>query len=104
MSEVMQVSILGSSVTLLVAIGGWIFAYLMQREAKRFARQERKIKKLEEEVRARIALEKAACAWLAELTSRTADAVKLDLRRKTQERSGMRPKMSESDLTNVAAL
>lgn len=99
MSETVLIAVAGNVVTLLVAFGGWIAAYLMQREAKGRKRLEDKVAKLEAEVRARIALEKAACDWLAELTDRSLDAVKRELRSRAQDRSGLRPKMSDSDLT-----
>lgn len=102
MNETMLTALLGYLTTLLVAAGGWMFAYLMQRDAKRRARLERKLSRLEDEVRARIALEKAACEWLGELSTKTPHAAKLELRKRAQERSGLRPKMAESDLTTVA--
>ena len=95
----MQVALIANGITLVVAIGGWTFAYLMQREKKLIASQKRKMEKFQVEVRARIALEKAACEWLSELTHRTNDAVKRELRNRAQERSGIRPKMSDSDFT-----
>lgn len=99
MSETLLIAAAGYLVTLLVAVGGWVFGYRMQSEARRLARLEKKVNHLETEVRARIALEKAACDWLAELTSRTPEAVKRDLRNRAQERTGLRPRMSDSDLT-----
>ena len=99
MPETVLIALAGNVVTLLVAIGGWLVAYLMQREAKGRKRLEDRVVRLEAEVRARIALEKAACDWLAESTARTPDAIKRDLRSRAQERSGLRPKMSDSDLT-----
>lgn len=95
----MLTTLLGHLTTLLVAAGGWVFAYLMQRGAKRRASLERKLTRLEDEVRARIALEKAACEWLSEKTQKTPLAVKLELRKRAQERSGLRPKLAESDLS-----
>ena len=100
MNETLWIAAAGYVVTLLIAFGGWAFGYRMQREARRMARLEMKVNKLELEVRARIALEKAACDWLSELTNRTSLAVKLDLRSRGQERSGLRPKMSDTDLTS----
>ncbi len=98
MSETLLIAAAGYVVTLLVAVGGWVFGYRMQSEARRLSRLEKKVNQLESEARARIALEKAACEWLAELTKRSPEAVKRDLRSRGQERSGLRPKMSDSDL------
>ncbi|MCC7279355.1 MAG: hypothetical protein IT487_13715 [Chromatiaceae bacterium] len=99
MTETMLTTLLGHLTTLLVATGGWVFAYLMQRDAKLRARLEGKLTRLEDEVRARIALEKAACVWLSELTEKTHHAAKLELRKRAQDRSGLRPKLAESDLS-----
>ena len=99
MSETLLMASVGYVVTLIVAIGGWVLGYRMQSEAKRLARLQRKISQLESEVYARIALEKSACEWLAELTGRTPEAIKRELRFRSQERSGLRPKMSVSDIS-----
>ena len=99
MSETLLVAAAGYLVTLLVAIGGWVFGYRMHSEARRLARLEKKVNRLQLEVRARIALEKSACNWVSELTGRTPEAVKRDLRSRGRELSGLRPKMSDGDLT-----
>lgn len=99
MSEAVLVALVGYGVTLLVAFGGWIFGYRIHRQAQRLGWLEGRIVKLESEVRARIALEKASCHWLAELTGRTPESVKRELRNRSQERSGLRPKLSNSDLS-----
>jgi hypothetical protein len=98
MTETALIALLGYLVTLLVAIGGWVFAYHIHRDAKRLDQLERKTTRLKEEVRARIALEKTACHWLGDLTARTPRSVQLELRTRNQERSGLRPKLSENDL------
>ena len=71
----------------------------MQRDAKRSASLERKLTRHEDEVRARIALEKTACEWLSELTEKPPHATKLERRKRLQERSGLRPKLADSDLS-----
>lgn len=101
MSETLWIAAVGYVVTLLLAFGGWVFAYRMQSEVRRLARLEKKVNQLELEVRARIAQEKAACDWLSELTNRPSLAVKLDLRKRGQERSGLRPRMSDTDLASL---
>lgn len=100
MSETLLIAAAGYVVTLLVAIGGWVFGYWIQSEARRLAQLEKKVNQLELEVRARIALEKSACGWLSELTGRTPEAVKRDLRSRGQALSGLRPKMSDGHLTS----
>lgn len=98
MNENLLLALLGQIVTLFIAIGGWVFAYRMHNNSKRIQVLEKKIVKLENEVRSRIALEKSACDWLAEVCDRSSDAIKRELRTRTQKQSGLRPKMSPSDL------
>lgn len=93
-----MVAVITSTTTMVVALGGWAFAYLMQRNANRLSNLARRVDRLSEEVRARIALEKAACDWLGEATGRSPDSIKRELRTRTQDRTGLRPKMSDSDL------
>lgn len=101
MTETVLVALIANVMTLLVAIGGWVLTYKLQCDARRQARLERQVEKLGQEVRARIALEKAACEWLGEVTQRTAESAKRELRRRAQERSGLRPKLSDSDLNGL---
>ena len=98
MSNDVTIAIIGSATTMVVALGGWAFAYLMQRNPNKLSSQARRIDRLSDEVRARIALEKAACDWLGEATGRSADSIKLELRTQTQDRTGLRPRMSSSDV------
>ena len=90
--------LIGHAVTLVIAVGGWIFAYILHRDAKSQARISARVERLEAEVRARIFLEEDACDWLAELTFRQNQSVKLELRKRSESRSGLRPKMSRTDL------
>jgi hypothetical protein len=98
MSETLIIATTGYVVTLLVAIGGWVFGYRIQNQSRRLARLEKRANQLKSEVRARIALENAACEWLAGLTNRTSNSVKLELRDLTEKTSGLRPEMSNSAL------
>lgn len=63
------------------------------------ARNVKNIQQLQDEVRARIALKKTVAEWIAEFTARTAESVKRGSRSRAQERSGLRPKMSDSEFT-----
>ena len=90
--------LIGNAVTLLIAAGGWFFAYFLHRDAKSQARIKARVERLEAEINARIFLEEDACDWLAELTSRPNQSVKLELRKRSEIRSGSRPKMSRADL------
>jgi len=98
MSEAAQIAILGSVVSIFIASGGWFLTLLLNRRKELQARQAKRIARLELEVRARIALEKAACEWLSELTGRPLNSSKLELRERTQKRSGLRPKLANADL------
>ena len=98
MSETLLISLVGYLVTLLVAVGGWVLSYRISSQARRMAKLDSKVNRLTTEVRARIALEKASCDWLSECTGRTADAIKRDLRSRAQAISGLRPKLSDSDI------
>lgn len=98
MSGDVTVAIIGSTTTMVVALGGWAFAFMMQKRSSKLAQLERRIDRFSEEVRARIAMERTACEWLAEATDRTPDSIKRELRTRTKDRTGFRPRMSDSDL------
>jgi len=97
-SEVL-VTLVGGITTLSVAATGWVFAYRLQCSAARFQRLQKRIARLETEVRARIGHEMTACDWLGQLLDKTAVSVKRDLRARTHARIGTRPRMAESDLS-----
>jgi len=99
MTESLLTTLISNGVTLLVASGGWVFAYSMQRDARRSARQVARIDRLETELLARIALEKETCHWVASALERTPDAIKKELRQLSHERTGLRPSMSASDIS-----
>lgn len=97
MNEGIYIALIGNAVTLLVAIGGWVFSYFVYRDAKRMEALERKTDKYANEIKARIALEGVACDWISELNSESAQSVKMKLRDKAESAVGMRPTMSGSD-------
>lgn len=76
MEKEVLVAIVGSVTTVAVAIGGWVFGWLMQRDARTRERQRNQIDHLKDEVRARIEVENTASQWLAELTHKTPRASK----------------------------
>lgn len=82
------------------AVLGGLFPWLTQRDEKARDRAAKRIERLEKEVRARIALEKAAVEWIVELRDKGEEGtgVKRELRSRAQEKTGLRPKMAESDL------
>lgn len=95
------VALISSAATLLAALGGWLFAYRLNNQSKQLARREKRIAKLEQEVRARIALEKTACVWLGELGSKTPRAIQLEPRNRTQARTGLRPRFTPDDVAAI---
>ena len=98
MDKDVLVAIVGSATAVAVAIGGWVFGWMMQRDAKKHERQRSRIARLSDEVRARIEVEKVACEWLAGLEGKSPQSVMLEARKRAEERSGLRPQMSPSDL------
>lgn len=81
------------------AVGG-LFPWLSQRDQKARERAAKRIERLENEVRARIALEKAAVEWIVDLRGKDeqGEGVKRELRQRVQDKTGLRPKMYESQL------
>jgi len=91
--------IAGSAAIAGAAVGG-LFPWLSQRDQKARERATKRIERLEKEVRARIALEKAAVEWIVELRGQGEQGagVQRELRQRAQDKTGLRPKMSDSDL------
>ena len=88
----------GNVVTLLVAIGGWLFAYKLNKQSKRIVRLEKNNLRMRLEVRARMAVETAACEMLSELRGTTPLAIQRELRDKTHTQTGLRPKLTPRDV------
>jgi len=88
------VALIGSVTTVLVASGGWWFAWMLHRDSKARERQEKRIEKFQEEVIARIVHEQKANEWLAQLTNGTARGVMLELRKMVEDEIGRRPQMT----------
>jgi hypothetical protein len=98
-SNLLAAIVAGGAAIAGAAIGG-LFPWLSQRDQKARERDAKRIKRLENEVRARIALEKAAIDWIVELRGMEEQGagVQRTLRRRAQEKTGLRPKMSDSQL------
>ncbi|MEZ5954032.1 MAG: hypothetical protein R3C13_06950 [Hyphomonas sp.] len=99
------VAIVGAITTFLVAVGGWVFAWILNRDTKRRTELERenerlkaKTRSLSDEVRARMDMEDTAVEWIAELEGLTQRQAKLQLRDKAEGIAGRRPRMSPSTL------
>lgn len=100
MEKEVVASIIAGSAGVAGAIVGGLFSWLLQRDTKAREGDRKRIEKLRKEVRARIALEKAAVKWIAELKNIEGEGVgvKRELRDRTQQQSGLRPILSESHL------
>lgn len=97
-SEAVSVALITSAVTVIIAVGGWTLTYFLQANGKKLRRLEDKVGKLHREVQARIEQENEACMWLGQLTGRTAESIKRELRNRCEERTNLRPTMSPSEL------
>jgi hypothetical protein len=97
--NILAATIAGVSAIAGAAVGG-VFPWLSQRDQKARERAAQRIERLENEVRARIALEKAAIEWIVELRGKDEQGagVQRELRQRAQDKTGLRPKMSESQL------
>jgi hypothetical protein len=98
--SILSALIVGGAAIVGALIGG-LFPWLTQRDQARLARAEKRVARLEEEVRARMDGEEAAVAWIAELRGRgeIGDGLKRQLRDRGQQIANRRPKMSPSDLS-----
>jgi hypothetical protein len=99
MSNEVLVAIVSGMTTLSIAVAGWVFAYNLQYSSARFQRLQKRVSRLETEVRARIGHERTACDWIGQLLDKSPESVKRDLRARTHARTGTRPRMAESDLS-----
>jgi hypothetical protein len=98
MSEDLILGLVSNLVTMVIASGGWWLAYRLQRNNRYVERLEKRIHRLEQEVLARIALERHVCAQIAEQEKSTERSVQLRLREELQQKTGMRPKLSLGDV------
>lgn len=98
MSDQLILGLFSSVVTLGVAGGGWWFAYKISKDEKRVRSLEATVKRLENDVRARIAFEKHVCKQISDNEQSTERAVQLRLRDEVFSRTGLRPKLTPSDV------
>jgi len=98
MQSEIVIALITSTATLLVSTGGWVFAFFMQRRSQNLAKLERRIGRLENEVRARIAMERVACQWISELQKTTFAQAQRQVRSRAFEQTGLRAKMSPSQI------
>ena len=95
----MQTEIIAALLGMSGVLLGSLFGYLSQREAKKMQMMQRRIDRYRSEIRARIAVEEAAIAWLIESgVSGSPQVVKVKLRDRTEVSSGLRPVIPLSEV------
>ena len=91
--------ILASLISVLGALGGAYLGAHTHQQASRIHRLERRIERYRAEIRARMAEEDVACAWLVEQgIAATEHAAKLQLRERTETKHGVRPSMTPREV------
>lgn len=98
MTQDFTVAIIGSGTALLVAIGGWITSYRLAAKGSKVSFLEKRLTVLKGECESRIAIEKVASRRIAELTGVTERAAMLQIRKQTQQETGLRPRLTPRDV------
>lgn len=98
MSVELWIALAANLTSLLVAAGGWVFAWRLQREKKRQDRRDKLLERALREILARIALEDKALDHLAAQLSVNRQGLKVELRVAVEAESGYRPAMSRSEV------
>lgn len=98
MSESTYIALMSNAVTVLIAIGGWLFTYIVYSKDRKTSQLEKLVAKLKKEVGARIDQEDLACEMIAGLKSMSPRTVKIQIRDEVEEKTGIRPILTESDL------
>ncbi len=87
--------------TIVVAVGGWIFTWKMQRQARAMERLERRVKLLRAEVLARIEHENISVERLSESCAIPHQTIKVQLRDAALTRCGIRPRLTKSQVERM---
>ena len=103
MSSDVLVALIGSVTTVLVAGGGWWFAWKLHSEGKSLERQKAKYRNALSELHARAVFERKANDWIAELNETTSRSAMLEIRRRVKEELGYGPEMSEQEIKKLLA-
>lgn len=98
MSVEMWIALGANLTSLLVAAGGWLFAWRLQKEKKQQDRRDRLLERALREILARIALEDKALDSLAARLSGNRQGLKVELRDAVEAELGYRPAMSRSEV------
>ena len=94
MSEQVLTTFIASLTTLLVAAGGWFFAFRIHGQAKKIERLTQRVDRLKEDGRARVALEQVTCEWVAAQQGISPLAAQRMLRDMAYQRHGRRPRLT----------
>ena len=93
---------LGANLTsLLVAAGGWVFAWRLQKEKKKQDRRDRLLQRALREIMARIVLEEQTVAHFLDEQPLGRQALKVSLRDRVEQELGYRPAMSRSEVKRL---
>lgn len=96
MDQEVLLSLIGHVTTVLVAAGGWWFAWKLQAERKRQERQQKQLEKMGDEILARIILEERALAFIVAKSGDNAATIKRRLRNEVEQEIGWKPRMTKS--------
>lgn len=88
------VAVLPSLTSIVLAIGGWIFAWRITQDTKRTQRLEREVKDYLMEIRSRMDLEEVTNNEIAKQTGKTSIAIQRQMRDLTENDRGTRPSMN----------
>lgn len=94
----MWIAVGANLTSLLVAAGGWLFAWRLQKEKKRQDRRDKLLERALREIHARIVLEEKSVEYLVGQLPLGKQAVKLELRDLVEKELGYRPAMSRSEV------
>ena len=97
MTNEIMLALIGSVTSLVIAAGGWVWAARQARLTLEIERLERRLDRLISDGRARVALEKVTCEYLGEQQQRPGRAIQLELRALTQQKTGLRPRLTPVD-------
>ncbi|UYV16346.1 hypothetical protein [Porphyrobacter sp. ULC335] len=93
---------LGANLTsLVVAAGGWLFAWKLQKEKRRQDRRDKLLDRALREVHARIVLEEKSVDYFVDEQPLGRQALKVELRDLVEQEIGYRPAMSRSEIKRL---
>jgi len=92
------IAIAANFTSLVVAAGGWVFAWRLQREKKKQDRRDKLLERALREILARIALEDKALDTLTAQLPANRQGLKIELRDAVEAELGYRPAMSRSEV------